>query len=373
MRYLYSTEREKLEHIKAELAILDKTEKEYLRSREPVELKDLVETILSIKGFPLDINSNRSKCYYYNVGFFVDWKTKAHPYQTHVAVVTDEMAREFSTWIRQERGDCVHNVTIKVLRAAWNAVADKAHITNNPWKKIKYVQRCETPTDTLSDEEYERIKQECSKRIEYRLMFLLSPRYTMRLSDACLRKWSDITPDGRTLSYIPHKIRRHGERARITVPVCQELTQLLSELPRTESPYLLPEIANTYLSRSGNVQGRIMRLLARAELDKSTASGPQSKGWHSLRVYSISKMPQVAPMATMQSIAGHLAPSQTQHYYRGDSAQTRKAIEAMGEEKPKPLSSADISKVVRGESVIIPKKEYDRLLEIERLYSATHK
>ena len=294
VRYLYSTEREKLEHIKAELAILDKTEKEYLRSREPVELKDLVETILSIKGFPLDINSNRSKCYYYNVGFFVDWKTKAHPYQTHVAVVTDEMAREFSTWIRQERGDCVHNVTIKVLRAAWNAVADKAHITNNPWKKIKYVQRCETPTDTLSDEEYERIKQECSKRIEYRLMFLLSSRYTMRLSDACLRKWSDITPDGRTLSYIPHKIRRHGERARITVPVCQELTQLLSELPRTESPYLLPEIANTYLSRSGNVQGRIMRLLARAGLDKSTASGPQSKGWHSLRVYSISKMPQVA-------------------------------------------------------------------------------
>ena len=55
VRYLYSTEREKLEHIKAELAILDKTEKEYLRSREPVELKDLVETILSIKGFPLEV------------------------------------------------------------------------------------------------------------------------------------------------------------------------------------------------------------------------------------------------------------------------------------------------------------------------------
>lgn len=371
---LYDNDLQRLQHIQTEIAARVHNEDVYQREHNKVEWDQLVERVLTVKGFPLDINSNRSKGYYHNIGFFTAWMKEHHQHLTHVATVTDEIAREFSTWIKQERGDCVHNATIKILRATWHALENDLRLEANPWKRIPYVQYNSVPTETLTDEDAGKIELACKSRMEYEVMWVLSKRYAMRLSDACLRKWSDISPDGATLSYIPWKIRRHGEKARITVPMCEEVRNVLERVPKTDSPYILPAIATDYLSNSGGVEKRILRLIERSGINRET-NGRKKKGWHSIRVWAISKMLQHAPMATVQSIAGHLQASQTQHYYRGDMDKTRKAIESMHTPeavaaKPRHASSADISKVMRGESVIISKAEHERLLDIERRYSA---
>ena len=85
--------------------------------------------------------------------------------------------------------------------------------------------------------------------------------------------------------------------------------------------------------------------------------GVTVKSWHSLRVWAISTMLESGiPLATVQSIAGHIDSDMTQHYYRMDLDKTRKAIEGLN------TSATGV------ETVTIPKDEYDKLLSIKMAY-----
>ena len=80
-------------------------------------------------------------------------------------------------------------------------------------------------------------------------LFILGLNTGMRLKDAALFEWQQI--DGKFVEYYPYKTKRFQNRARVGIsPALQEMLERRVKSADMNSPYLFPEIAQYYFSKS---------------------------------------------------------------------------------------------------------------------------
>lgn len=347
----YETRKQQLEHLKADIVLYDREEEEYQRAHNKVHIEDLISRFLTVKGADT-ITHSTTELYEMVCRNLVAWMQERHKYLTgDIGSIDDTIAREYATYVKTEKGASSHNSYIKKLRTIWYTLAESAHLPTNPWKKVKIlkVERCSK--ESLTQSEFEALEKVCSKSLELRFIFALASTTALRISDCCLLKWDYIKD--RTLELIPHKIKKFGTK--VIIPIPQTVAELLKEIPKTESEYVLPEMARQY--HNGSLLRISRRLFAEAGIQTKNKKGIPTKGWHSIRVRAISKMLESGiPLATVQSLVGHVDAQMTQHYYRMDFDKALKAVETLEQ------------KAV--ETITIPKTEYERLCRIEALYNA---
>ena len=352
---MYSTRRGQLEHIKTEIAMVDKIEEEYQEEANKIAIKDLVEKILSVKG----LSGSRGGAAFYktHVGRFANWMQSQHPYLEYMPLVTDEIAREFASYYRTTYGDKMHNKMVDMMLRTWRGLKDISHIKVNPWTKIQRVKGLSVkPRQNLTQDEISRLMDAAKDDPDENFILRLALNTGLRLSDCCLLKWEDIQNDYSSMSIIPVKLKHLGQKAKITIPISSELKALLGK--RTKSDvYVTPEWARYY--SSGWAVKRTRKIFQRAKIETQDSTGQTVKGFHSLRVWAITTMLDSGiPLATVQAIVGHFDPQMTQHYYRMDGEVAKNAVDKL----------ADAKNAV--ETVEIPKTEYERLCRIEALYNA---
>lgn len=351
--YTYESRRGQLEHIKTEISMMDKTEEEYQQYANRIELKNLKEEVFKSKNMSENVGGTRN-VYSTTIKYFVEWIDENKNHIKHMGEVDKKVVEEYLDWVKEVHGVGAKNRAVVFLGACWNALKSKAHLTSNPWKEGFGVEKVEeSPKQNLTRDEFKRLEEVCRKNKQDWIIFRISTLTAMRLSDACLFKWSWISPDWKLISFVPHKLRRFGKK--ITIPMTAQLKELLDEIPKGESDYIQPHMAKIYNSRS--IVPHTRKLFKKANIEMKNEKGVTVKSWHSLRVWAISTMLESGiPLATVQSIAGHIDSDMTQHYYRMDLDKTRKAIEGLN------VSATGI------ETVTIPKDEYDKLLSIKMAY-----
>lgn len=350
--YTYETRRGMLEHIKTEISLMDKGEEEYQQVANQIQLKNLKEEVFKAKN--IDEASGGTRDVYSTViKYFVEWIDEHHHHINHMGAVEKKVVEEYLDWLKSEHGVGAKNRAVIFLGACWTALKTKAHLTSNPWKNFEVEKTEESPKQNLTKEEFKRLEEVCRKKKQDWVIFRISTLTAMRLSDACLFRWSWISPDEKMISYVPHKLRRYGKK--ITIPMTSQLKELLDSIPRGESDFIQPHMASIYMSRS--IVPHTRKLFKKANIEMKNDKGVTVKSWHSLRVWAISTMLESGiPLATVQSIAGHIDSDMTQHYYRMDLDKTRKAIEGLN------TSATGV------ETITIPKDEYDKLLSIKLAY-----
>ena len=141
----------------------------------------------------------------------------------------------------------------------------------------------------------------------------------MTLGDICLLKWEEISG-----GWITNKIRRKTGTP-LEIPIIPPLANFLAEQQsRIEAgeEYVVPELANMYLTNSTAVNYRIKKFLASLDISTSKTTETRSravstKAAHAMRhtfaylagVYNI-------PLPIVQSVLGHMSPKMTELYQK---------------------------------------------------------
>lgn len=350
--YTYESRKGMLEHVKAEIALIDGDEKDYQRLHNRILLQDMTAKTLEIKGMT-DKRHGTGEDYIIMHRHFIAWMKERHQYMTHMGEITESIAREYCQHLAQTKGATAHNRYLIKFRATWAALMEAAHLDENPWKKIKLLSVEESPKESLTPEEFERLKKVCDEDLSHKFIFALASTTGLRASDCCLFRWEHIKGD--MIELVPYKLKTHGKK--IMIPIPQTVKDIIAQIPKTDSPFVVPEMAHLYETRS--IVYHLRSLFDKAEIKRKNSKGVPTKGWHSIRVYAISSMLESGiPLATVQAMVGHFDPDMTQHYYRMDMDRAKTAIDTL----EKRLGAEQV------ETVTITKTEFERLKDIERKF-----
>ncbi len=232
-------------------------------------------------------------------------------------------------------GKTIHEIA-RVCKEVFTKLAAEAGIIQNPWLNVITPEWNQTDREIFSEEELSLIKEGIyDSRIEFsdfcRPLFLVAAVTGLTEGDICTLKWSEISW---TTRMIFRKRRKTG--VDMAIPILSALENYLRTLPQC-GEYVFPVHAEMYLRDASLVSYRIKRFLE--GLGIKTTKKPEGrraisvKDLHSMRHVFCYYAGQVGiPLATVQSIVGHMTPEMTRHYMAHVSLKAkREAIEKLPE------------------------------------------
>jgi integrase len=139
---------------------------------------------------------------------------------------------------------------------------------------------------------------------EMKILFHIGAMTGLRLIDACLLKWGNISFDDKLIRCIPHKTSRTAKQRQAVIPIPSTLNKVLRDaLALRESPpdrndFIMPNVASRYQYNSDGIGDDIKKVLEFTKLttNEDPQEGIQRKkkicryGFHSFRHYYASKM-----------------------------------------------------------------------------------
>ena len=175
-----------------------------------------------------------------------------------------------------------------------------------------------------------------------RPLFMMAVWTGLREGDICTLKWSDVDLESRLIT---RETRKTGTV--VQIPISNQLYDLLTATPRTESEYVFPKHAEMYLANPSGVSYRVKQYLE--GLGIQTTRKPEgrtqaisTKDLHSCR-HTFCYYAGMAgiPLAVVQSIVGHMSPEMTKHYSAHASIEDkRRGMERLSFFKPEALPAA---------------------------------
>ena len=148
-----------------------------------------------------------------------------------------------------------------------------------------------------------------------RPLFTLAVWTGLREGDICTLKWSDIDLAQRLIT---RETRKTGTE--VQIPISNQLYELLTATPRTESEYVFPKHAQMYLVNQDGVSYRIKKFLDGLGIRTTRVPNGRTraisvKDLHSCR-HTFCYYAGLAgiPITVVQAIVGHMSPEMTKHY-----------------------------------------------------------
>jgi integrase len=267
---------------------------------------------------------------------FAAWLKDQHPEIQELRHVTFQIAEEYRTHLiaRKVSGRTV-NAHRDSLRLVFNALAERARLSGNPWAKLAKRDEHQQGRRTLTVEE---LRDVCAKaKGELRTMLAMGLYLGCRLGDAAMMDWGSVDLIRRLIIYVPHKTaRKVGEP--LHIPIHTELHAILSETrqKRRHGP-VCPEMAARYSTRGPDaVSDLIQRHFEKCGLvtnEDRHGAGVRRRvtvGFHSLRHTAVSllRTAGVAQSISM-AIAGHTDTVVHQLYTHADDEAMRRAVAAL--------------------------------------------
>ncbi len=269
--------------------------------------------------------------------------------------ITLSIAEEFRDYAAERYRPSTARLHLETLKTSWMLISDPDG-RGNPWRGLTVPGR-KRPIGNLTDGELEAVMQSARRRDgDYAFLFELAANTCMRLSDCCLLRWENIDMKRRVITFVPHKLRRHGKSVHLPMSrrVCEIIASRAGDGP--QAGYVSPRLARHYMNCS--IRRILLQIFASAGIPPHT-----NRSFHSLRVHGITRLLENGiPLATVQAIAGHASPEMTQHYYRLDVERTRAALDGLDM-----CTYRRVGNTIRADTVTITTEEYHRLKAYEAL------
>ncbi|MBR4260016.1 MAG: site-specific integrase [Kiritimatiellae bacterium] len=265
------------------------------------------------------------------------WLQKNRPDLVELRHVAKTDAEAYAADFKCSHSAGTYNKRIVFFRCMWRVLAEseEARLTCNPWVKIQTLSNAATFTRReLTVEEMIRVIG--SAEGEMRLLFAIGVYTGLRLGDSALLDWGAVDMLRGKIEIIPRKTARHSNGKPVVIPLHPVLAGLLAKIPSTaRQGYVLPEIAKAYEREPSLLTRRIQRHFSDCGISTQKSQGEGRKaltavGFHSLRHTFVSMAANAgAPLALVQSIAGHSNPAMTRHYYHAELKALTNAVTAL--------------------------------------------
>ena len=254
--------------------------------------------------------------------------TEAHA-QEYIALL--QKSGRYEKTIRYSRGDGKKARTITTQKAegalsartvrlhqtvcaeVFTLLAKDAGLQENPFASICRAKSDAKTREAFTPDELQTIFDNLDGFT--RPLFMMAVWTGLREGDICTLKWSDVDLESRLIT---RETRKTGTV--VQIPISNQLYELLTATPRTETEYVFPKHAEMYLANPSGVSYRVKQFLE--GLGIQTTRKPEgrtqaisTKDLHSCR-HTFCYYAGMAgiPLAVVQSIVGHMSPEMTKHY-----------------------------------------------------------
>ena len=200
-----------------------------------------------------------------------------------------------------------------VCAEVFTLLAKDAGLQENPFSGVRRMKMDAETREAFTPDELKTIYDNLDAFT--RPLFMLAVWTGLREGDICTLKWEDINFKQR---FIFLKTRK--TRARIQIPISNQLYDYLLSIHKAKSEYVFPQHAGMYLTNPTGVSYRIKQFLEGIGIQ--TTRKPEGrtraisvKDLHSCR-HTFCYYAGLAgiPLAVVQSIVGHMTPAMTEHY-----------------------------------------------------------
>jgi integrase len=266
---------------------------------------------------------------------FEAWMAEEHPEVKAMQEVTPDMAAEFAASMAKD-GKSANTVNkyLNLLTLVFRVLKKPARLTLNPWEDV---QRKRIKSQGRRELTIEELRAVCeAAQGEMRILLAIGIYTGLRLGDCATLRWGEVDLVRGIILRIPNKTGRRNPKP-IQIPIHATLAAMLTEIPvKSRKVYVLPEIAEGYLSRSDSITDRVQRLFTDCGIvthkpgtgfevrvgddgkSKRIDTGKRAvieAGFHSLRHTFVSLCRAAnAPLSVVESIVGHSNPAMTRHY-----------------------------------------------------------
>ena len=227
-----------------------------------------------------------------------------------------------------------------VCAEVFTLLAKDAGLQENPFAGIRRAKSDAKTREAFTPDELQTIFDNLDGFT--RPLFMMAVWTGLREGDICTLKWSDVDLESRLIT---RETRKTGTV--VQIPISNQLYDLLTATPRTESEYVFPKHAEMYLANPSGVSYRVKQFLE--GLGIQTTRKPEgrtqaisAKDLHSCR-HTFCYYAGMAgiPLAVVQSIVGHMSPEMTKHYSAHASIEDkRRGMERLSFFKPEALPVA---------------------------------
>ncbi len=254
---------------------------------------------------------------------FVEWLTESYPAINSFTQVSEDIAVEYgeNLWAKGISA-ATFNYHRASLLAITNAIGRKYGIDRNPWNAVERQSDEQQTRRVMSTTEVNTLLENTGTDAELYTLLMLGCYAGMRLKDAALLRWHDISLAHRTIEYRPYKTRRRNKTA--TVPITADLLKALRNLD-TSTEYILPRISDLYLNRYDHLKKSLLALIRTVSPDydhEGTMQKQQTRrstGFHGLRHYFCSTCANKGiPAAQLERMTGDQAKTLNRYYVKGE-------------------------------------------------------
>ena len=200
-----------------------------------------------------------------------------------------------------------------VCAEIFNLLKDDVGLQDNPFSGILKLDIKNETREAFSPDELQTIFDNLDGFT--RPLFMMAVWTGLREGDICTLKWSDVDLKNRLIT---RETRKTG--VVVEIPISNQLYDLLTATPRTESEYVFPKHAEMYLANPTGVSYRIKQFLEGLGIQttrnvEGRTRAISVKDLHSCRHTFCYFAGQAGiPLAVVQSIVGHMSPEMTKHY-----------------------------------------------------------
>lgn len=248
--------------------------------------------------------------------------------------VNENIATSFAKFLTSKQGvsNNTYNKVFTLLSKIFRTLLPKNH---NPFSQIAMKQVEKNSRRELTPDEVHSILDE-TKGTEYHTLITIGLFTGLRLGDCANLKWSAIDLTINLLTLIPHKTQ-NSSSAIVNIPIHPILHQTLLEIPRSESPYVLPTIHNLYEVSPSRLSKNISSIFEKVGIETNhKVNGNKNKSplatFHSIRhtfTSAILNSNKNIPVGVAQSLLGHSNASMTLHYTHTNIESLKNAVNAI--------------------------------------------
>lgn len=268
---------------------------------------------------------------------FAKWMEHHHLEVDTLSGINSEIISEYLACLRLDICASTWNSRVCVLREIFRVLAEKAGLIDDPWEGVRLRVDDSHSRRELSLDELQRLLKAAKKaKGEWLLLFVIGIYTGLRLGDCCRLMWNSVNLEKGIIQLIPRKTKRHAHGRPITIPIHPELHAMLLSKGRNEGEdYVLPEMADAYLTHKWYVTNGVAKIFKAANITMSVKlEGRRTKTpeatFHSLRHTFVSLAANAGvPLHIVQSIVGHESTAMTRHYYHENEEVLRQAVAAI--------------------------------------------
>ena len=294
------------------IANLENELKKLKRAKAPKQLmvRDLWN-VFEAKTWQGDVSEGTMRVYKNGAEHMANWmRIKV----SFVHEISPKLCEAYLKELSASVGAVTFNLRLSLFKRMWKTLSSEYGLDAELWSDFKKHKSQKSTRRTLSSEELKAVMEK-AETPSMKLLLALGIYTGLRLSDCALLKWESVDIEGKKLSVVPIKTKKHC--GAVEIPMHPVLQKLIEEMPH-DGEYVSEENAEDYLH--GHLSGKVVELFKKCGIETSRKDENGKRklvcGFHSLRHTFVSMAINngMSPLL-VQRIVGHRTVDMTSAYF----------------------------------------------------------